>query len=401
MSEKKRLPRGWHRWDIVWCADCTAKHFIRRAIVIPIARPLDSTWEHVRELLAAAWRESTALANWTVMKLAQADVVRKPGDEKMPPMASVNLYKLFNADPYDNRAWWTGGTQSANAIMQGVERKYRATRFQTIWRRERALPTYRYPMPYPIDADAWHVTMDEHKQIALYVALPGGRVSFRLRRDPGFWRQVQAVEHLIAGRAKKCECALYRVRIGGNSGQVVTDTKGIRYRVMAKMTMWVPRTAHREPEVDRQLRLSTSADAFWRAEIPGRSDPWVLNLDQVRRAIQAHETFRQRMSEDLKHEKRWPKRSRRRMVDALALRCEKQNNRLRTAQQQAVAMVAGLASRARVQTVVYNDSERSFVDPFPWASLREMLRVKLDEHGIALVHRGPADEAEEQTVVEE
>lgn len=401
-SDKPRLPKGWKRGrDSVWCPECLKKHFIRRSIAIPVARPVDLSWEALRELMSSAWRESTALANWAVLQLAKNDIVRTPDVERMPKMPVLNLYRAWNSEPYDRRDWWKGASQSANCILRQVELRYRKARFATIWRRERALPTYRYPYPYPLDADAWTVHFDEEHRPMLSVALPGGRAMLQLRRDGGFWRQIRALERLADG-AMQGECALYRVRIGGNSGQVVS--KGhVRYRLMVKMTLWLPRFNEygEVPEEDRRARymkLSTGSDVFWRAEIPGRHEPWVLNMDTIRRTIRTHERYRQRMNDDLKHEKRWPKRSRKRMVDALALRCEKQNNRLRTSQQQAIAMLVGLARRAKITHVEYDDSNHDYVASFPWFETREMLRTKLDEFGIQLT--APPEPVEEEEVVE-
>jgi hypothetical protein len=47
-------------------------------------------------------------------------------------------------------------------------------------------------------------------------------------------------------------------------------------------------------------------------------------------------------------------------------------------------MIAGLAERTNVRTVVYEDKNQSYVDRFPWKRLRELLKYKLDERHIAL-----------------
>jgi hypothetical protein len=59
-----------------------------RAITIPVAGPVEGTWDELRSALRAAWIESTRGANWIVTELYARDTRRQPEDEKlgkMPP----------------------------------------------------------------------------------------------------------------------------------------------------------------------------------------------------------------------------------------------------------------------------------------------------------------------------
>jgi hypothetical protein len=78
------------------------------------------------------------------------DVRRVPaGEEKMPPRTRVHLYpearERFPAPP----------PQSVASLEQAVQRRYRAARYNVIWRCSAALPTMRYPQPYPVHVQSW------------------------------------------------------------------------------------------------------------------------------------------------------------------------------------------------------------------------------------------------------
>ena len=116
-----RLPRGWKRHaEAVWCDACWRRAYVLRAVTIPIARPAEGEWTAFRALLRLAWSESTTLANWAVGHLAAADVVRRPGDDRMPAMARLNLYGEFQR--YAGRDRWVGAATSAASLLRGVER---------------------------------------------------------------------------------------------------------------------------------------------------------------------------------------------------------------------------------------------------------------------------------------
>jgi hypothetical protein len=58
-------------------------------------------------------------------------------------------------------------------------------------------------------------------------------------------------------------------------------------------------------------------------------------------------------------------------------------------------MIAKFAERRNVEMVIYDDTDQSFVDRFPWHKLREQLKYKLDERSIAFEVVAKSDTAGE------
>ena len=146
-----KLPRGWkRREDEIICPACWSKAFVLRALTMPVAGPHgDLDWPGLRESLSGAWRDATSLANWAITELAKADVIRRPDMDKMPPAPQPYLYpgarvRCPQMDP-----------QSVVSLLHAVEGKYRATRYDVLWRGAASLPNFRYPMPYPVNAQGW------------------------------------------------------------------------------------------------------------------------------------------------------------------------------------------------------------------------------------------------------
>lgn len=413
--DKARTPAGWkphgggHR-----CPACWGAAYVLRAVTVPLARP-DGGWPALDAKLAECWAESTALANWTLDTLYARDVRRTPNMAKLPPMPKVDLYNLgFAANgprAYPRWAAWAGACAAASSLMRAVEAKYRSYRYELIWQGERTLDNVRYPYPFPVHNQCWSLGRDAGGRFVVTARLPGGPVELPLRGGPEFARQLCALRQLERGEAVKAEMALYRVSSCGHNGRHQTAERapggGRRktFRPMCKMVLWVPRPQYQA--ADKTLFLATDPNAFWVAEVDGFRS--IVNGDHVRRSAYAagirhragvHDAYRQRMSEDLKYEKRWPAATRRRMVESLAGRCEKHNRRVETFCKEVVAHLVGFARRRKVSAVVYDDADRGFVASFPWARLRTMLATKLDELGIELLagatapREGDADDAD-------
>jgi hypothetical protein len=152
--------------------------------------------------------------------------------------------------------------------------------------------------------------------------------------------------------------------------------------------------ATRKPvgELTGTILVRTDPAAFWVCELQGRQ-PWIVNADHARRWVAEHTVYRQRMSEDLKYEKRWPVEMRRNMLRSLEDRCRKMNDRLATWCQEASKMLAEFARRQKAATVIYDDRNQAYLPKFPWFRLLEMVKNKLDERGIRLVCESERDES--------
>jgi hypothetical protein len=101
---------------------------------MPVASPLDCSWEELRKALRTMWAQTTAASNWIMTELYARDV-RRGSEEKMPPMARVYLYP-------EARARFPGlPSVTVASLEQSVQRKYRTGVYPLFWRRLCPLPT--------------------------------------------------------------------------------------------------------------------------------------------------------------------------------------------------------------------------------------------------------------------
>lgn len=341
-----------------------------RAVTLPVAAPVGRSWEELRPVLHASWRLSTGAANWCVHELFRRDT---PGLAKVPDAVKQGRADKGRFYAYGEAAklpWfgdWAGAKQSLNICLQYAHRKYLAERFAVLVRHESRLLTVRYPYPFPVDADAWRPSYAPGGFPAVSLTLPGGeRFELRLKRRADFGRQLAMFRQLHDGTAGKGEAAVYR------------NGKG---DVLLKLVGKFPR---RDPVADRvhACFLHTDPAALLVAEIDGLR-PWILNADHLKRLQAAHRVYRQRMSEDLKREKRMDPRQRAAALKSLDARCEKHRHRIDTALHQLSAQVARFCQRQRVATVAYDDSVKSYMpDGFAWHRLKERVAYKLDGMGV-------------------
>lgn len=379
-----RLPRSWKAInDGQVCDGCIKANYVLRAVAFPF-HPHGMDWKELDPLLKDCFARATALANWAVLELARHDLARDSGMEKLPPYPkcpcpacaesreAIYLYGHFAS--YGGRADWDGAAASANAIMRFAKAKYDRERLDVVWRRARALPTFRHPFPFPVDADDWRPhhgksSAADSNLPLVDVRLPGGRVTLGLRGGPEMARQLAMFRQIVSGEAPvRGELSLYRKR----------------GRVMLKMVALFPR----RPAANGAgtLVLKTWPDCFWTAQVEGREfAAWRENGDHVRRQVARHLRYLDRIAEDTKHEKRVPREQRRHIDAAREDRCAKHAGRVKDFIEVATKQAAGYAARQKVGAVLFDYSCREYLPKFPWRQVCETLRRKLDGYGIALV----------------
>lgn len=373
-----RVPMGWKRaMDWVWCDACWHANWKLRAITIPIAGPADATWAELREALRTCWQSSTRLANWTMTQLYTRDVRREPGVEKMPAMPKIYLYPEARIECPEM------DSQSVSSLLQAVERKYRAKRYDVIWRAAESLPNHRYPVPYPIHNAAWSVSRDDGGGRYLSVRLAGRRWSLRLRGGPRHRRMMGAVDQLIRGEAVRGELAIYQTSA---SSSVHRPSSAPATQLMAKMVMWLPKKECNGMATST-LHVRTGGDSLLIYHVDD-GEPRYLHADQVRKWIAAHADRLQRISDDTKMEKRRPKRMMRGISERRQAMCRKHHRRLDSFVHEATAMLVGFARRQQCGKVVLDVTNQSFANSFPYHDLKGKLAYKLDEHGITLETSG-------------
>jgi hypothetical protein len=317
----KGLPKiqphwGWKRThDGVSCRDCWQQRYRLAVIILPI-RPQDpKRWPELRPILGQLWRQSTCLANWALHQLALHDTVRVPSHAKLGKLNPIALYRLA-VQSYPDWSHWAGQTQAANALLRMAEKRWRRDRYQVLWRRSQALPSYRDGLPYPLDADAWRLERGEGGAFLLACSLGGSRWVFQLQTG---WRKRQknALQQIVAGSALRVEAALYERRrsLGDHrSGTRVAKPGGgnTSYkRLYAKLVCWLPKSKE-GVRVDTRLHVRTGKDVFWSAVLDGEegASAWVLHADQVNRWVMEYMVRLGKLSDDTKYEKRWSRRQR-------------------------------------------------------------------------------------------
>jgi len=396
-----RLPTGWHRHPkdgALLCARCWHQSFILRAVTFPIAGPVGASWPQLRETLETCWAGSTALSNWAVTEYRLRDVTRRAGMDRLPRMEPIYVY------PKARELYPDVDPSALVQLLRSIEGRYRKARYSLIWQSASALPTYRYPVPYPIHNQAWSARVGEDGEAFVDVRLGGQRWTLRLRTGPEFRRQLNAFRAIASGGAVQGSLELYRQRAnaGDHRPSLEDHAAGggarVQYRVMAKLVAWLPRTPRRAEPRKGIMQLRTGPDAFWIAICESRE--WRLNADHVRRWVAAYRRRLERLAEDARVET--SRGSHQAVADMRARVVLKQRHRLDSFCHEASALAAEWAKREGVEAVQYDDSVRSFLPSFPWFQVREKLATKLDERGIRLeTFHGPEPAAEPTDAVSE
>jgi len=332
--------------------------------------------------------QATEAANFAVTELAKSE----------PPKADGKLgkWKVPASLYLDCRAAFPQlDSQSLGSILQGVKKRYGKRRFEVHGLHKAALPTYRYPVPIPVPAKDAKLEKRDHRYL-LTLRLAGKRYTLALRSKRrgrhSFARQLAALDRVLAGESLIGEVQVGRQNASGNDHRsAVSESVNGRKeysRVVCRIAVWLPRQTKRERSGTMHLR--TDRDAFWIAVVEGR-DPWRLHADHVRRWVVRHRRQLNRLSDDTKFEKRWPKEQRESINGFRQRLCDRQNARLAEWCRQAAAMLANYADRQNVAEVVYDDRMRPSYE-FPWSRIAERLSQLLDEKGIKLVRVGGSAE---------
>lgn len=367
----KRMPMGWKRQaEDLYCPDCWRKRYILRAVTMAVAAPDEgATWENLRAALHSVWRLTTQASNWILTELYARDV-RRGDEEKMPPMTASYLYPEIRA------RFPLMPSQACAALEKAVTAKYRAKRYEVIWTCGAALPTHRYPTPYPVPNQAWSVVMEEEQPVVSF-PVSGDRIRLRLRGGARYRRQLAAVRQIVAGKAEKGQMDIY------SQGK----------DILVKMVAWLPRETSVHAD-DSVLLVRTSAESLIAALNVKDAVLWTYNGDQIRRWSAEHRKKVHRWSEDSKAEHRPvpPFAERRKQAAA------KFHDRMAAACHQIAAMTVNYAVRRKFAAVRYDDRIHDFCPDFTWFALADKIAEKCDAAGIGFERiSGASGEAVKET----
>jgi hypothetical protein len=367
-----RTPMGWKLLGgKAYCQKCKKLKYFLRAVTIPIAGPVNGDWPALRKVLTQAWSDTTRLCNWLMTTYYVRDRQRAPEDEKLGTWDVPYLYPearvLFpNVEP-----------QTLVSAINTVSKKYKASRFDLIWRNAISLPNFRYPTPVPINTQAFKLFHDKERWVFSFRWL-GEWHELYVRQGHEFRRQLKALEQLATDEAEVGEAALYEV-----SANVGDHRNGVkRKRLMLKIAGWFPR-----PDVKAEgvLVARTVEDSFLIA-LHGDAEVWRLNADHVRRWIAQDMARRHRLSEDLKAERRFPKAMRQGVIDRMGQNARSQRHRINSWMHESSTQLVNFALRRKCGTLTWDDSVQGFLPSFPWAQYRGMIEQKCAAAGVKYVY---------------
>lgn len=386
--------------------DRDQKRWLIRSIALPVQECTSMPWPEFMRLLHGCWRQSTDLANWASQTCARNDVTRTPGMTQLPKYNALDLYALafgrerekrgrtpdkvlpVVAPQYDGGEFWTGAKITAASLLRRVQAKYIRERGKIIWRRERRTPEFLFPYPFPVHQQAWAPMLLDKGRPVVAVGLPGGRISLRLRNGPEFASQMAVFRKLVDGDVGQQELVLTRQR-SFRAGHTRQDSQrlpggghGNSYRVMVRIAYRIE--SYAADPAAKHASLRTGGDPFLTLLVPGEERQWLLHAPWVQNWIVEHTRFLQDFSDDLKYEKRWPTTKRRGLNRYRERRCEKHSRRMKSFLQETASQVVGHAKRRGCGRIVYDDSDRSFAESFPWHLFATGLQHKCDSEGLVL-----------------
>ena len=356
-----------------------------RSMVLPIGGPVENTWPELRAALRSSWGETTRCANWMLTELYMQDVKRTPDLKKLPAMPKTYLY------PVAREKFPTLASQSVSSLEREVTRKYRARRYDLIWLQKASLPVMRYPVGLPIPSQMWRLFKTDEGVWIFSCRIGDHRFKLRLRGGPHFRRQLNVLEKVLTGDYKAGGATLYQIT--SHEGDNRPEAQPQR-RLVVRIPVELP---IKERKVEGVLPVKTAADALI---IAGEENDWVEHHDHIRRAIWAQMRQQQHLSEDLKAERRRPKRQREGIVDRMGRLSHRHALQMRTWIHEAAAHLVGYAVRRKYDSIVFDDTVRTFAPRFPWGELRQRISEKCELAGIKLTITGkepPKEEAEEKT----
>ena len=382
-----RLSRGWKRLPGgVHCAACVVANWRIRAVEMAVAEVLEGGREEFRQASLTAWRATQRLANRCATWYFTADSEPHP-DGRMRPMPKTYLY------PQARAAVPELPPRATVQIDHSVAGNYRESR-AAVHRGEASLRTYRFPQPYALPADGepcrWVEYEGEHGQSsrvpAVQMRMGDERFLLRLAGGPEWRRQTEGFSQIVSGEAQLVEVVLRGRRANGgdrrSSQPMRTPGSGSRgtYRRMVKLVAWFPYrpSSNRKP---RTMAVRSGPHAWLIAEAEGRSTPWVLRNNQVRRWIRAHADKIEGGADDLKAECRPMKESER---DRLKRMSTRYNDRMTTWARQSTGYLVAFAQRMRVGSVALDLADHRYCPSAPWDLLKRMLREGMDRAGIVV-----------------
>jgi hypothetical protein len=353
-SGKPRTPRGWKSiQDRTYCQQCKSLKYALRAVTIPVAK---CDWKVAMPVLKAGWKGSVRCANWLLSRYYQADTIAADTRDKLPSWKTPYLYPEARAK-FDSIE-----PTVLVSIINTVSGKYRAARFD-LWRGAASLPVYR-DMPLPMPRQNWELSVSE-KERMFSVRINRERHAFVLRSGAQFRRQHRMLDAIASAEAEAGEASLYE---RGDS-------------LMLKIAAWFSRGEVAQSGTQAQAR--TCVDGFLVATCG--QEVWRLNADHVQRWIVGAAQQQQRLREDLKAERRFPKRMREGITARMNRLSQLRRDRLNSWINESTTQLVNWSKRKRAASLIWDDTYGSAMPSFPWFQFSAVLEQKCEMAGIELL----------------
>lgn len=418
------------------------KKLVPRCISLPVLQCTSAPWDEFERQVIRCWELSTNLANWAAHTLRAHDATRLPGMKELPRLDAVDLYALAfgrlkerssreratcpvcrrqffpsqlieghtpphqrgTRKKYDcpggqavpvprkvlpvttgsccDAADWGGGKIAASTVLRKVERDYKTYRGKIIWRQERRTPEYLFPFSFPVHQSQWEAFMMDGRPF-VSIGLPGGRVTLRLKNGPDLAGKIKVFKQIAEGglphlelkitaESSRAHCRLVRDKRPGDEPA----------RALLLMLDMVYKLEVYDSPADKIAVIKTGKAPLFSMTIEGDERPFQLFAEEIRQAIIAHRRFLDRFANDLKFEKRWPRRARKRRNRRQTTGCGVHARRMVTFREQAASQFVSHAARRGCGVIMYDDTDKSFSEEMPWFLIAQQFEETCAKHGL-------------------
>ena len=317
---KRGSPRVPSRWKVLagdfHCPECLASSYVLRTISLPVAGPVDASWDEFRPALREAWIDTTRCANWMLTELYKGDVRRAPHDTKLGPMPRTYLY------PEGRARFPNLPAQTVAQLENQTRRLYAAQRYELLWLGARSLATMRYPTPLPIPRKGWSLERSPGGAWHLALFLGQRRWQLRLRGGAQLGRQTAVLSQIVEGVVEAGSLVVRQVsaNAGDHRSQALPAT-----RLMVTIPVWIRRVAKVPGKGTLQARPTPDLFLLARAD---NGCEWRLHGGHFRRVLARSERMHRAIMDDLKEDVRAAASHRNALFDRLGAIAERRSGRV-------------------------------------------------------------------------
>lgn len=364
----ERFPSRWKRWaDVVICQRCKKQSLVNRVISMPVVSAPKLTQDELYAMFRAAAKEHRVASNVAMREYAKID-------EGVDGDGKLKKWKPTNGVYASCREAAPGmDTNSLSSLLQRLSGTYSENRFAMHVAGKFSLPSFTRLQPVVIKGGSWKAGFDEHNRPTISVrfgsreaeGIRSERHLLRLAGGREFARQLADFRKIVSGEATAADMRLCPRFVDGK-------LKGI----MARMCLTTSRRERGERDGEMVVEVGGENLLQWNPLPP-------IHLDEARGLVIGHRKRIQRLANDLKHERRSPTKRRESVSDVQGREAAKYDRAMKTFLERLVSHVVQWAGRQNKAAIRWRVSACKSLPEFPWARLRDMVKIKCDSEGIA------------------